>query len=90
MRLKRGEVYYGDEGTYEGKSLCEACYFEDEACATVFYKGGDQPYVISQKRRILSGNVICEFLEYLFPTLFNQECFKPKLIKLDTNSNKWI
>jgi len=62
MYLKKGEVYYGDKGTYyEGKPLCEACYFEDEACATVFYKGDDQPYVISHTRNETEGDFTVEW-----------------------------
>lgn len=47
-RIKKIEAYFGDNGTpYENKPLCESCYYEDEPAATVFYRRGDQPYVIS-------------------------------------------
>lgn len=56
-KLKKGEVFYGDKGTYyEGKLLCEICYYEDEPAATVFYKGDDQPYVISHTRNETEGD----------------------------------
>jgi hypothetical protein len=30
-KIKKSEAYFGDEGTfYEGKPLCETCYYEDE------------------------------------------------------------
>ena len=51
QRIKRSEAYFGDEGTlYEGKPLCETCYYEDEPAATVFYGRDDEPYVISGTR----------------------------------------
>jgi hypothetical protein len=56
-RIKKIEAYFGDKGTpYENKPLCESCYFEDEPAATVFYKGGDQPYVISHTRNETEGD----------------------------------
>ncbi len=36
--------------TYENKPLCEICYHEDEPCATVLYRGDNQPYVISHTK----------------------------------------
>jgi hypothetical protein len=42
-KLNREDACYGDKGTfYEGKPLCEVCYWEDEPCATVYY--GDASY----------------------------------------------
>ncbi|MCJ7425221.1 hypothetical protein MUP01_13280 [Candidatus Bathyarchaeota archaeon] len=56
-RLKKTEAYFGDKGTfYEGKLLCETCYYEDEPCATVLYKRDDQPYVISHARDETEGD----------------------------------
>lgn len=56
-RIRKTEAYLGDEGTYyEGKPLCENCYYEDEPCATVFYRGDDQPYVISLTRNETEGD----------------------------------
>jgi len=61
-KLKKGEVFYGDEGTYyEGKPLCEVCYYEDEPCATVFYGRDDQPYVISLTRNETEGDFEVEW-----------------------------
>ncbi|MGB9693910.1 MAG: hypothetical protein ACPLYF_03615 [Fervidobacterium sp.] len=56
-KIRKADAYVGDEGTYyEGKPLCEECYYEDEPCATVFYKGDDQPYVISLTRNETEGD----------------------------------
>jgi hypothetical protein len=56
-RLKKIKAYFGDKGTlYENKPLCESCYYEDEPAATVFYKGDDQPYVISGTRNETNGD----------------------------------
>jgi len=40
---------YGEEGTdYEGKPLCEPCYYEDEPYATIYFGGEDaEPCYIS-------------------------------------------
>lgn len=57
QRIRKTEAYVGDAGTYyEGKPLCEACYYEEEPCATVFYKGDDQPYTISLTRNETEGD----------------------------------
>jgi hypothetical protein len=56
-RIKKTEVYFGDKGTfYENKPLCESCYYEDEPCAIVYYKGDDQPYIISHTRDETEGD----------------------------------
>jgi hypothetical protein len=56
-RLKKTDAYFGDKNTfYEGKSLCESCYYEDEPCATVLYKEDDQPYIISHTRDETEGD----------------------------------
>jgi len=56
-RVKRSETYFGDEGTfYEGKPLCESCYYEDEPCATVIYSNDEQPYIISETRNETEGD----------------------------------
>jgi len=57
QRIKKNDAYIGDEGTYyEGKPLCETCYYEDEPCAIVYYKNDDQPYVISHTRNETEGD----------------------------------
>jgi hypothetical protein len=51
------DSYVGDIGTlYEGKPLCETCYYEDEPAATVFYSRDRQPYVISCTRNETDGD----------------------------------
>lgn len=56
-RVKRSETYFGDEGTfYEGKPLCESCYYEDERCATIIYSKDEQPYIISKTRNETEGD----------------------------------
>jgi hypothetical protein len=56
-RIRKTEAYLGDKGTfYEGKPLCESCYYEDAPCATVLYKNDDQPYVISHTRDETEGD----------------------------------
>ena len=56
-RIKKLEAYVGDKGTYfEGKPLCETCYFEDESCATVFYSKDKTPYIISETRNETEGD----------------------------------
>jgi hypothetical protein len=55
--MKKSEAYLGDKGTfYENKLLCESCYYEDEPCATILYKGDEQPYVISHARDETEGD----------------------------------
>jgi len=57
QRIKKLEAYLGDEGTlYEGKPLCESCYYEDEPCATVVYSKDDTPYIISGTRDETEGD----------------------------------
>jgi hypothetical protein len=56
-RIGKSEAYVGDEETfYEGKPLCETCYFEDEPCATVFYSKDKTPYIISETRNETEGD----------------------------------
>ena len=51
------EVYFGDTAThYEGKPLCEICYYEDEPIATVYYRSEDEPYLISHTRNDTEGD----------------------------------
>ena len=55
-RIKKSETYFGDKDTfYEGKPLCESCYYEGEPCATVVYSKDDTPYVISETRNETDG-----------------------------------
>jgi len=61
-RIKRSETCFGDEGTsYEGKPLCESCYYEDEPCATVIYSREDSPYIISETRNETEGDFRVEW-----------------------------
>jgi hypothetical protein len=56
-RIKKQETYYGDLGTlYEGKPLCEDCYYEDGPCATVIYGKDDTPYIISETKNETQGD----------------------------------
>jgi hypothetical protein len=56
------EVYYGDEGAfYASRPLCEACYYEDEACALVYYKEDVEPKVISSTRNETGGDFSVEW-----------------------------
>jgi len=56
-RIRKSEAYFGDEDTlYEGKPLCDSCYYEDEPAATVFYNRDEQPYIISGTRNETEGN----------------------------------
>lgn len=56
-QIKKIEAYFGDKGTsYENKPLCEPCYYEDEPAATIFYRGDEQPYVISGTRNETEGD----------------------------------
>lgn len=55
-KLNREDAYYGDKGTfYEGKPLCEVCYWEDEPCATVYFSDDDEPHFISYTRNETDG-----------------------------------
>ena len=55
--IGQDRVMYGDEGTYyNGKPLCETCYYEDEPAATVLYRRDEQPYVISGTRNDTEGD----------------------------------
>jgi hypothetical protein len=56
-KIRRDEAYHGDSGTlYEGKPLCETCYNEDDACATVSYGRDETPYIISSSRNETDGD----------------------------------
>jgi len=56
-KLKREEIYYGDVCTYyEGKPLCESCYFENEPVAIVYYGKDETPYIISEVRNETAGD----------------------------------
>lgn len=56
-KIKRTQACFGDAGTfYEGKPLCETCYYEDEPCATVFYSKEDTPYIVSHTRDETEGD----------------------------------
>jgi len=57
QRIKKPDAYVGDEGTlYEGKPLCESCYYDDEPAATVLYNKDKQPYIISGTRNETKGD----------------------------------
>ena len=52
----REETRWGDRGTlYEDKPLCEACWEEDEACATVYYGDDETPNIIGEARNDTDG-----------------------------------
>jgi hypothetical protein len=54
--INSSELYYGDEAThYERKSLCEACYYEDEPVATLYQGQNEEPYHITQSRNDTDG-----------------------------------
>ena len=55
--IEEDEVYYGDVGTpYEGKPLCEECYFYDEPAATVFYRNDEIPCIITETLNETNGD----------------------------------
>lgn len=50
------KIYFGDAATqYENKPLCETCYCEDEAVATIYYRDEKEPYHISLTRNETEG-----------------------------------
>lgn len=54
--VDENELYYGDEATfYEGRPLCESCYYEDEPVATVYFNDDDYPHIISYARNETEG-----------------------------------
>jgi len=56
-RIKKSEVYVGDEGSpLEGKALCDSCYYDNESAATVFYGRDEQPYIISEAKNETEGD----------------------------------
>ena len=56
-KLKEGEVFYGDVGTYhEGKPLCECCYCQSEPAAVVYYGKDENPYATSETRNETYGD----------------------------------
>lgn len=61
-KIKRSEVYFGDEGTfYEGKPLRETCYYEDVPAATVVYNRDEEPHIISYTRNETEGDFTVEW-----------------------------
>jgi len=51
------DVYFGDPAThYEGKPLCEICYYEDEPIATVYYRDEEEPHFITHARNDTEGD----------------------------------
>jgi hypothetical protein len=49
-------LLYGDKATfYEGKPVCETCYYEDEPVATVYFGRDDYPNIISYTRNETDG-----------------------------------
>lgn len=55
--LIRSEVLFGDPATfYEGKPLCESCYYEDEPVSTIYYRNKEEPYRISLTRNETDGD----------------------------------
>jgi len=56
VRVRKSDVYSGDLGTlYEGKPLCENCYYEDEPAATILYGRQEEPRIISNTRNETKG-----------------------------------
>ncbi|MCW4002655.1 MAG: hypothetical protein NWE95_01910 [Candidatus Bathyarchaeota archaeon] len=50
------ELFYGDYATYyEGKPLCESCYYEDDPVVTVYFNREDCPHIISYTRNETKG-----------------------------------
>jgi hypothetical protein len=61
-KIKKSEAYFGDKDTfYEGKPLCETCYYEDEPAATVLYGKDDEPHIISHTRNETEGDFTVEW-----------------------------
>ncbi len=55
-KLEKEEIYYGDIGTiYEGKPLCESCYYENESAAVIYFGKDNDPYIISSTRNETDG-----------------------------------
>ena len=55
--VKKAHLYNGDPGTaYEGKPLCDACYYENDAIAVVMYGRDEEPHVISGTRNETDGD----------------------------------
>jgi hypothetical protein len=60
--LIQGEVYFGDDAThYEGKPLCETCYYEDEPVATLYHNQDEDPYHISLARNDTGGQFLAKW-----------------------------
>jgi hypothetical protein len=58
----RGEVYFGDDAThYEGKPLCETCYYEDEPVVTLYHNQDEEPYHISLARNDTDGKFLAKW-----------------------------
>jgi hypothetical protein len=56
------EVCFGDKNTYyENKPLCDTCYYEDEPCATVLYKGDCIARTISNTRNETDGDFLVDW-----------------------------
>lgn len=54
---KGNDLFYGDPEThYEGKPLCEVCYYEDDPIATVYRRDDKEPYHISLTRNETEGD----------------------------------
>lgn len=55
--MKKAHLYSGDPGTaYEGKPVCEVCYYESEPAATIFYNRDEHPHIISGTRNETDGD----------------------------------
>lgn len=49
--------FVGDRDTYfEGKLLCESCYYDDEPMATIYYRKEEEPYRITLSRNETDGD----------------------------------
>jgi hypothetical protein len=52
----RDRVYYADLGTeYEGKPVCEICYYEADPAATLYYGDDQTPHLLTAVRNDTEG-----------------------------------
>jgi len=55
--VKKAHLYNGDSGTaYEGKPLCDACYYENDPIAVVMYGSDEEQHMISSTRNETDGD----------------------------------
>lgn len=62
QRMGNDGVHFGDVGTfYQGKRLCETCYYESEPIATLYYGTCDTPNIISETRNETDGAFVAKW-----------------------------